>query len=280
MNIDVKLLGIVGCPISHTLSPKIHNFMIDKLGLNYLYLPFKIEKDRLEDFFKAAELLNIRGFNVTIPHKESAYNFVDTVFGDALESKSVNTVKYDGEKFLGYSTDGLGFLLSLKEREIIVNNKNILIIGAGGAARALVISLQKENPKSINIINRDKERAKNILSDINNSNYFDFYDENLVKLTEECDIIINTTPLGMLNFNSDFENFDFLKCKKKIVCDLVYNPLETSFLRSAKENGHFTVSGLDMLIYQAILALEIFTDSEFDKYKLKNDIAKFLIKEW
>ncbi|MDR2939132.1 MAG: shikimate dehydrogenase [Clostridiales bacterium] len=281
MDNNTKLLGVIGSPISHTLSPKIHNFIINKLGLNYCYLPFKIEGHELSAFFESARLLNIVGFNVTIPHKEAVYGMAGEVFGDAKESKSVNTVKLDGGIFKGYSTDSQGFTLSLKERGISFSGKNVLIIGAGGAARAIVIAACKQGAKSINVVNRGLPHAQKILEGLNNSSFYPLSDETLTELAKWNDIIINCTPLGMHGFNSDFSGFGFLNTSPKTVCDLIYSPLETRFLKNARQKGHVTINGMDMLIYQAILSLGVFTGiSLFDENKaptkLKNDIASSL----
>lgn len=275
---DYKKLGVIGSPINHSLSPLMQNYMIKKLDIPFMYLPFHVGKNQLKDFFKAAELLEIGGFNCTIPHKEESYLLCDRVFGDALVSKSVNTVKYFEGKFLGYSTDGEGFNLSLTENGASFENKKILLIGAGGAARALVITGFNKGADFFTVINRNIERGKDILKDFENSEVLPFEENIINQKIKESDIIINCTPLGMESFKGDFSDIVFPDNEKKVVCDLIYKPSCTKFLKAAKEKGHLVINGLGMLIYQGILALQIFTDREIDVFEMKKDVEAYIIK--
>lgn len=264
-----KKLCVVGSPINHSLSPKIQNFMIQKLNLPYCYLSFDIIGSDFDKYIKACETMQFVGCNVTMPHKQNAYNICDEVFGDAKISKSVNTLFYKNNKWNGFSTDGDGFRLSLLDIDENFKDKTILLIGAGGASSAIAINATKNNAKQIFIVNRDLNKAENIIKiiDIGKAFYFDI--KNLKNLAEKSDIIVNCTPLGMVK---DFDDFSFLDVSPKVVCDLIYSPPETNFLKYAKQKNHKTINGFDMLLYQGMLSLEIFTDTTFDKRAMKKDL--------
>lgn len=278
-NNDVTKLAVIGSPIEHSLSPLIQNFMIDSLGLNYIYLPFHVAKGDATKFLDACSVMNIKGFNVTMPHKEDIFLSVKKVHGDAIESRSVNTANFKDGVWHGYSTDSEGFNLSINEHNIYLKDKNILILGAGGASRAVLLSADNNFAKSICILNRNLEKAKDISKDIKNIqdiNINNFTYKNISDEFKKADIIINTTPIGMAGINEDFSSFDFMDTTEKVVCDLIYNPRQTKFLKNAKEKGHLTINGLSMLIYQAILSLEIFTGEKIDKIEMKKRVDNFL----
>jgi shikimate dehydrogenase len=257
---NFKKLGVVGDPIFHSLSPLIHGVLLS--GSPYIYLPYQIPAGRFGEFLRAAELLGFTGFNVTMPHKEAAYYLMDEVSPEARKSKSVNTVKLQNGKRLGFSTDGEGFLISLKEIDEPAG-KNILILGSGGAARAVINALSNEN---VTVLNRTPKTGCAKLTAQNLKEYF-----------SRCDIMINCTPLGMRGMEN-FSDFGFLDSSPKTVCDLIYNPLQTDLLKEAKLRGHKTLGGLNMLIYQAILASEIFTETKIDKSSAKQRITEVLEK--
>lgn len=275
-NNDATKLAVIGSPIEHSLSPLMQNFMIEKLGLNYIYLPFHVEKGNATKFLKCCDVMGIKGFNVTMPHKEDIFSSVSKLHGDAIKSHSVNTANFKDGEWHGYSTDSEGFNLSINEHNIYLNDKNILVLGAGGAARAVVLSATNNGAKNICILNRNLEKANEICKGIENIRINNFTYENITNEFKKADIIINTTPMGMSGVKEDFLNFDFMDSTKKVVCDLIYNPRETNFLKYAKEKGHFTINGLSMLIYQGILSLEIFTDTKIDKIEMKKYVMDFI----
>ena len=252
-------LGVVGDPVAHSLSPLIHAVLLSEYP--YIYLPYQIPAGRFGEFLRAAELLGFAGFNVTMPHKEAAYYLMDEVSPESRKAKSVNAVKLQNGRRLGFSTDGEGFLISLKEIADPAGKK-ILVLGAGGAARAVIDAL----PGEITVLNRTPK-----------TNCARLTPENLKEQFSRCDIMINCTPLGMSGMEN-FTDFGFLDAEPKTVCDLIYNPLETDLLREAKLRGHKTLGGLNMLIYQAVLSFEIFTGSKVDKTAAKIRITEVLEK--
>lgn len=274
-NQSVKL-GIIGSPVAHSLSPVIHNYMINELALNYIYLPFDVKRGSAKKFMNAASLMGVTGFNVTMPHKQDIFSGVTEVLGDARTAGSVNTAVLKDNKWLGYSTDGDGFNLSLAEKGISVKGKNLLILGAGGAARAVILNARKSGANNILVLNRTTEHAKKLALDMG-VEYGHWEDQVITDEFEKTDILINTTPLGMHGIIPNFEDFDFLNVEAKIVCDLIYNPLKTDLLKQAELRSHTVVNGLGMLIYQAILSLELFTDIKIDARNMKANVEKYLL---
>lgn len=275
INGKTKVLAVIGDPIEHSLSPEIHNTLCRHLNLNYVYVPFKVSAANLEDAIKGFKAAGIAGFNVTIPHKNSVIRWLDDISLEAKLMGAVNTVKLTAGRLEGFNTDGTGFIRSLKSENIEVKGKKIVILGAGGAARGIAIKMAMEGASDIIIINRSTEKAQEISRIINQNinkvakadSYHSLHDHG-----KNCDILINTTPLGMSpNENScPVEDLCFLS-ESTIVCDLIYNPRKTIFLRKAEEKGCKTVNGLGMLIYQAVEAFEIWTG-----IKVKNELISIL----
>lgn len=270
-------LGVIGSPVAHSLSPVIHNYMINKLSLNYIYLPFDVERGNAKQFLNAASLMGVTGFNVTMPHKQDIFAGVAQALGDACIAGSVNTAVFRDNKWLGYSTDGDGFYLSLKEKGIDVKGKKILMLGAGGAARAVILNAKKMGAGKILVLNRTAENAEKLASAMN-VEHGQWKKDVLAREFENADIFINSTPLGMHGVSYNFDNLDFLDSGSKIVCDLIYNPLRTDLLRRAEQKGHVAVNGLGMLIYQAILSLELFTGVKIDAYSMKASVEDYLVR--
>ncbi len=268
INGRTKILGLVGDPIEHTFSPSIHNKLCDKLNLNYIYIPFNIKSSKLSQAIEGFRAINLYGFNVTIPHKENIIPFIDKVSNEALLMGAVNTVKNIGGQLHGYNTDGYGFCQSLYYNNVSIKNKNIIILGAGGSARALSIKLAIEGAKSILILNRTPEKAKDISNIINDkikniASYGLLDNDSPRKYIKECDILINSTSMGMephVNL-SPISDFNFLN-SKTIVCDLIYNPNKTLFLSKAEKMGCKIINGWGMLIFQAIKSFEIWTEQK------------------
>lgn len=272
MIIDERVLGttrmiaLIGNPIEHTISPFIHNTLSSHLGKNLIYVPFKVEKNRLDYVVEAFRELGVVGFNVTVPYKREIMRFLDEKTRDALLMGAVNTVKVVGGKLFGYNTDAEGFCRAFKE-ETGYNflDKSIIIIGAGGTARAIAVKVAMEGARRIAIVNRTLSKAAE-LAEIVNYNVSEVvgaygpYDNTLPLLFEESDIIINTTAVGMYPEVDElpFENMDYIQ-DYHIVYDVIYNPFETKFLKMAREKGASTFNGLGMLIQQGVSAFEIWS---------------------
>lgn len=280
INDKTGLIGLIGGDTKKTLSPFIHNKTLKILNKNYTYLAFEA-KNNLDKVIQGFRYINIKGLNITIPYKEEIINYVDELDEISTMIKSINTIKFDNGKIKGFNTDGLGFYMSLKEKNIDIENKNILIIGAGGAARGIAFALSFKANLNIDIVNRTYKRAKNLALDLEynfeNKNcefkakYFDDIDNS------KYDIVINTTSVGM--YPNEVKSPIIIKGFKStcLFCDIVYKPHNTMFLKDAKEKGFEIVYGVNMLIYQALLAQEIWFDFKFQNiYDIKDRILKDL----
>ncbi|MGG4264316.1 shikimate dehydrogenase [Peribacillus simplex] len=256
-----KIYGVMGDPIAHSMSPDIHNDAFEKENIEAVYHHFHVTKEGLNDAVKGMKALGIEGFNITIPHKASIIPFLDEVDELALAIGAVNTVVNKNGRFIGYNTDGKGFFKSLcDEISGDIKAKKTLVIGAGGAARAIYFTLVKEGVKQVDIANRTKERAAQLVSDCP-------YDKvskalSIIEAEEslsQYDLIIQTTSSGM---SPELDHSPLKVGQLKtgaIVSDIIYNPLQTKLLREAGEKGAETQNGLGMFINQAALAFEIWT---------------------
>jgi shikimate dehydrogenase len=254
INGKTKITGIIGWPIEHTLSPAMHNAAYESLSLDYCYVPFLVSPDALEDAIKAIKALNILGINVTVPHKEKVMTYIDETDREAAFIGAVNTLVNSDGRLIGYNTDGRGFMQSLAESAIDPRDKDILIIGAGGAARAVGYSLVQE-AKSLSLFGRTKMRVHNLVHDLNRI-------KNRVSSCNDLSavgryhMIINATPLGLKK--EDPLPLDTSSLKPgQIVYDLIYK--KTRLLEHASKRGCVTASGLGMLLWQGVLAFELWT---------------------
>jgi shikimate dehydrogenase len=257
-----RLCGIIGNPIEHTMSPAMHNAAFRQMGVDYLYVPFKVKQEELARAIDGVKALNIRGLNVTIPHKVAVIRFLDKLDHLAEKIGAVNTIVNDDGVLTGYNTDGAGFLQALRERGIEPGGKNIVILGAGGASRAISFSLADRGAHLV-ILNRRLELdwAEELASRISQTfskevEALELNRENLARVLDRADIVVNATSMGMTpNIDETPVTSDLLK-PDLTVFDIVYNPIKTRLLREAEAAGARTVSGLDMLAWQGALAFE------------------------
>ena len=256
INGETTLYGIIGNPVSHSMSPAIHNAAFTEKGINNIYVPLKITD--IDTFMRECRKIDFQGFSVTIPHKESVLPLLDDLDPNARRIGAINTIVNRNGKLTGYNTDCMaavmGLEYSMKEANETLNNKKVSIIGAGGAARAIAFGL-KEKGCDITIFNRTTERAEKLSHDVKCK--FESFEE-IHQI--DSDILVNTTSIGM------FPNVDQTPVPKNIlkegmiVFDAVYNPIETRLLQDAKENGCHTVNGLSMFINQAAEQFRLWTD--------------------
>ena len=256
INKETKLYGIIGNPVSHSMSPAIHNAAFIEKGLNNVYVPLKIAN--IDAFMRECRKIDFQGFSVTIPHKESVLPFLDDLDHTARKIGAINTIVNRKGKLTGYNTDCMaavmGLEYSMKKANETLNNKKVSIIGAGGAARAIAFGL-KEKGCDITIFNRTIERAEKLSHDVKCK--FESFEE-IHQI--DSDILINTTSIGMFpNVDQTPVSKDILK-EGMIVFDAVYNPIETRLLREANENGCHTVNGLSMFINQAAEQFRLWTN--------------------
>lgn len=250
-----ELYGIIGDPVAHSLSPVMQNAAFEKLGWDAVYLAFRVPKEELGDAIRGAKSLGIAGLNVTIPLKEQALRFV-AAEGVAKKIGAINTI--DVRSGVGYNTDGIGSLTVLKETVGELNGKRVLILGAGGAAKAISFYLDTDGA-CVTIANRTKERATRLASTLRNANSIGL-DAELKKHLRDSDILINATSVGMHpNIHASLITADMMH-PALVVFDIVYNPLETKLLREAKKAGvKKIVDGVKMLVYQGAASFELWT---------------------
>lgn len=261
-----RLFGLFGDPVGHSLSPHLQNEAFRLLGINGVYLSFAIKPAELGAAVEAVRCLKMGGVNITIPHKERIVPYLDRLAGDALLTGSVNTVVPEDGKLVGYSTDGEGFLLSLRHQgQMEPTGKKVVLLGVGGAARALAFRFAQEGVAALYLVGRNPEKTAGLRADLLDRTGFSarglsFSEPALMKVAAEADLVINATPLGMFPAVKEQPAFPLAVCHRDcLVADLVYHPLETAFLREARKLGLPTLEGLGMLVYQGILACRLWT---------------------
>ncbi|HEY8393149.1 MAG TPA: shikimate dehydrogenase [Capillibacterium sp.] len=263
---ETCLFGLFGDPVGHSLSPCLQNEAFRLLGVDGVYLKFRVKREDLATAMAAVRCLNFAGVNLTIPHKETVISYLDELAGDARLTGSVNTVVPAGGKLIGYSTDGEGFLLSLRqEAKVEPAGKRVVILGAGGAARALAFRLAQAEVGALTLVGRDPVKTHSLVKELQGKTGFPagsctFASPCLTEIAATADLVVNATPLGMSPDLSSQPPFPLAACPADcLVADLVYNPLETAFLKEARRRGLKTLSGLGMLVYQGILACQLWT---------------------
>lgn len=263
MDIPTQLYGIIGYPLGHSLSPLLHDHAFQKAGIPGVYLPWSLPAEKLGDFFQAVRTLPILGGNITIPHKQAAIQFMDRISAQAAAAGAINTFFWDGKELCGENTDITGFLAPLQGRRFAT----ALVLGAGGAARAIVAGLRTLNVQRLVIANRTYETALALARD---------FQAQALPWEERgtlcADIVVNTTSLGMKGAQQALTPYPeaALHATRKqrdhapLAYDIVYNPLETRFLREARAAGWECCSGLTMFVEQARAAFKIWTGTRPD----------------
>lgn len=265
ISVNTKKMAVIGDPIGHSMSPFMHNTIIESNGFDAVYFPFLIREGEVGDFCRAAKTMGFSGFNATMPHKQVLLDLVDEIDPEAQDYASINTVKVteDG-RLIGYNTDIRGLLMAFADRGVKLSGANIMIIGAGGVAGALVKGCGKVGAESVTMLNRTYEKAAKLCDGLSYATAMEQTPENMRKVAAGADVIVNCTSLGMHGVGSDFADLSFLDDTGALLCDLIYNPWETKFLAYGRARGLDTMNGMDMLIYQGLLAFEIFMDVKLD----------------
>ena len=279
-----RVCGVIGDPIEHTMSPVMHNAAFSELGIDYVYLPFRVTKDDLGQAIAGARALNLAGLNVTIPHKVAVISFLDELDPIAERIGAVNTIVNDNGALRGYNTDATGFLQALLDKGIKPEGKKVVVLGAGGASRGISFILA-ENGANLVILNRqvEIEWAENLAREISRAfkketAALELNDANLAESLEGTDILVNTTSVGMSpDINETPVPMRLLK-STPVVFDIVYNPIQTRLLREAQAAGASTISGLDMLAWQGALAFEKWTGLKAPLELMKKEAMKALGK--
>lgn len=259
---STRIAVVIGHPIKHSLSPVMHNSAFEHLGLDYSYVAIDIEPEGIEHFVRGLRYTNILGVNVTIPHKTAVIPYLDELSEEAKILGAVNTIKITREKLIGYNTDVYGFEKCLEG--IDVSDASALLIGAGGAGKAVAYTLCKLKVKKFYISNRTEEKAKDLIQFMSNlfNREIEFVPFTQLETLKPLDIIVNATPLGMEGIKEDLEIPSSIIGKNTIAIDLVYNPPTTKFLKIASSLGAKTLNGIKMLVYQGAASFKIWTGLE------------------
>ncbi len=279
---ETQLCGLIGHPVKHSLSPMMHNAAFKEVGIDkkYCYVAFDVLESDLKQVITAVKTLNIRGLNVTIPHKLAVMEYLDLIDTTAQSIGAVNTIVNNQGFLRGYNTDLLGVTNALKEAEFDPTNKKIVILGAGGAARAASFSIGRKAAELV-IVNRSIEKAKDLCNDLMESVIVEARSRDLSEkiLREEMkntDLLVNCTSVGMWpNITQSLLNQKDIP-ETITVFDTVYNPLETQLLRDAKKAGAKTISGVEMFVYQGAYAFELWTGTKAPIKRMKEIVINNL----
>ena len=280
INAHTKIFCLIGHPVEHSMSPTMWNPALRDLGLNYIYIACDVHPDDLENAIKGFKALNIKGMNVTIPHKEEVIKFLDEIEPMAQKIGAVNTIKNEDGRLIGRNTDAGGAKKSLLDAGCNLKGKRVLCLGAGGVSRALCFTLSDEVDKII-LTDLYEERAQTLAKEIKTKTNIDIEakisDETTIKNEIKiADILVNATPIGMFPKVDQSPVPSELLHENLFVFDVVYNPLETKLMKDAKKKGCNILGGLDMLVNQGVLAFEWWTGKSPDSKLMKDKIIQFL----
>lgn len=261
---STNVVGLIGNPVEHSFSPPMHNAAFKALNMDYVYVAFDVLPENLENAIMGGKALNIKGLNVTIPHKINVMEYLNEIDDVARLIGAVNTIDFKNLK--GYNTDGIGAIKAIKEVTPI-ENKKVILAGAGGASRAISFYLAKENPEEIIILNRNTKKAENLSKDLLNSKLTDNVKsgsiDEIEKYIKNGDILVDSTPLGMYPHIDDtpIATSDMMH-EDLVVNDIVYNPNETALIKEAIKADAKPVYGIKMLLYQGAESFKIWTNQE------------------
>ena len=267
-----RLICLLGSPVSHSISPMMHNEAFTQLDLDYRYLAFDVKLEELEIAVQGLKTLGVRGFNLTMPHKNAMCRLCDELSPAARLIGAVNTIVIEDGKLIGHSTDGTGYMRSLQDDGIDIIGKKMTILGAGGAATSIFVQAALDGVQEISIFSRRSpffDRALSIIHHLRQEtdcqiHLYDFSDEELLrKEISESALLVNATSVGMApNTESSIITDPTMFRKDLVVSDVIYNPKETALLKLAKSAGCKTQNGLYMLLYQGAEAFRLWTGKE------------------
>ena len=284
INSKTSFLALIGNPVEHSLSPIMQNAAIEFLGLDLVYLAIPCKNEDFQIVINALKKINCIGLNITIPYKEKAFNLCNEISPIAKKIKAINTLKVNQNKeWIGTNTDIEGFIYPIKELNL--SGKKSIVMGSGGAARSAVQGLIDLNLTEITVVSRNESNLKKFLNDFKNykSVKGSLANKSTFDLINQADLIINSTPIGMRNFNKNFDelpfgnNFWSSLNSKSIVYDLVYNPRLTKLLRFSENKGCKIIDGTEMLVAQGASSLSYWTGiKEIPIEIMKQAISKYL----
>ncbi len=274
MDSETELYGVIGSPIRHSLSPVMHNAAFEKVGVNAVYLAFEVQKEKLRECMEGIKALDIRGVNVTIPHKIHVMEFIDELDDLAARIGAVNTVVNKKGILGGYNTDCSGAMKAI-EKLTGIKDKNIAVLGAGGAARAIAFGVV-DRGGNIFILNRTVGKAKQLAEDTG-GNYGGLNELERLQGDEGIDILINTTPVGMFPHTGSSPVPKKL-LRDMVVMDAIYNPIETRLLEDAQSNGCQIISGVEMFINQGADSFKLWTGKKTPIKSMRDAVLRELRK--
>jgi len=261
----MKKYFVIGNPIDHSFSPKLQNWWLKQNNIDAIYDKIKLEEHEIKKFIQDIKLQKVAGCNVTVPFKKEVISFLDKLSPEAEQTQSVNTIIFNDGILVGHNTDIAGFETAIKKLNFTIKGKKILILGAGGVVPSIIFALNNMHVSEIAISNRTKEKAENLKILFNKLKVLEW------GTLPDFDVVINATSLGL---NNEIINLDFSNSgKNKLFYDVIYNPIETNFLKKGKELGNITENGKTMFIYQAYEAFKLWHKIE---PKINRDIFKLL----
>jgi len=266
-----QVVGVIGWPVQHSLSPPMHNAAFRALGLNWVYVAFAVHPDNVGTAIEGMRALGIRGLNVTIPHKAAVASHLDEISPTSRQLGGVNTITNADGHLRGDSTDGAGFIRALAEAGEGVTDNHIVLIGAGGSARAVALAVAQEQPEELFIVNRTPQRAVELAELVRAAGglkavraiALDMDSSEVARAVSSADVIIDSTPVGMYP-HADVAPVlppEWLR-PSQLVCDLTYNPRDTVLLQAAREAGARTLDGTGMLVHQGAIAFQQWTGQQ------------------
>ncbi len=264
---EIKKYFVIGNPIDHSLSPKLHNYWLKENNIDAIYDKIKLEENEIKNFIKDIKKQKIIGCNVTVPFKKIVIPYLDKLSSEAEKTQSVNTITFNNGNLVGHNTDIVGFERAIKNLNFNIKGKKVLILGAGGVVPSIIFALKKIGVLNITISNRTRQKAENLKAQFNKLVVLEWG-----SLTD-VDVIINATSLGL---KDETINIDFSKIgKNKLFFDVIYNPVETNFLKKGKDTGNISENGKLMFFYQACEAFKLWHGIEpeinSDTFKLLDD---------
>lgn len=285
INGGTKVFCIFGDPVQYSMSPVMHNAAFEHENLDCVYVGFNVKKENLKEAVYGIRGLGISGISITMPHKQDIMQYLDGLSDDARLIGAVNTIHNENGKLTGYNTDGPGFLRGLEEAGFKCQGKSALIFGAGGASRAIAVTLARNGIKHLYIVNRTLEKAEDIAALVKgntktSASIIEFVPERFNKVLPQVDLLINTTSQGMYGKVSELQDiidWDVID-KKTVISDIVYRPEKTPLLFKAQQYNLTTVTGVNMLLYQAVMAYELWLNRKAPVNAMRKSLLEALAK--
>jgi shikimate dehydrogenase len=266
-NYKAELVGVFGYPVAENPTGVMQEAGFAALGLNWRYLTMEVRREDLAAAMQGLRAMNFRGINLTIPHKVQVLQYLDEVSPDARVMGAVNTVRRDGDRLIGENTDGKGFLRALREdAKVDPHGRQVVVLGAGGAARAVCVELALAGAQSIRIVNRSAARGEELALLLNEHTpvqaaYVPWMSG--MRLAPDTDLLVNCTSIGLYPDVDGIPDIDLaVMGPHMVVCDVIPNPPDTPFLRAARSRGAKTIDGLGMLVYQGAIAFKMWTGDD------------------